>query len=76
MAKLLTVVAVALLSLGLGTGYAHAAPPSEDLAEVAIGTFLVALGLFFLMYVVYVLKAWLGLVKMPPPEDHDAAGHH
>jgi len=74
--RVVAIVTASTLALLSSSGFAHAAPPSADLAEVAIGTFLVALGVMAFLGLVYLAKSWLGLIKLPPPEDPDAGGHH
>ena len=66
---------LALLTLIAFGGVAYAAD-NPDLEEVAIGTFLVALGLMTFLLIVYLIKHAAGLDKPPPPEAEGGDGHH
>ncbi len=66
--------ALALLTLIAFAGVSYAAENS-DLEEVAIGTFLVALGLMAFLLIVYLIKHAAGLDK-PPPEAESGDSHH
>ena len=63
-----------LMSIALAGGAQAADQP--DLEEVAIGTFLGALGLMAFLLVVYLIKRAAGLVRLPPPEADGGDGHH
>ena len=57
------------------TGVSHAAL-SPDATEVGIGTFVVALGFIAFLFLAYLLKRALGLVKTPPPPENTGVGGH
>jgi len=68
-------LAVAIISLAGLAGNAYAAE-NPDRDEVIIGTVLVALGTMLLLLLVYLIKWYFGLVRLPPPPEPDAHEHH
>ena len=74
--RLLVSLGLALLALYGSTGSAFAWDPSRE--EKVIGTFLVALGMMFLLFLLYAVKAMFGLHRQPEnldiPDPH--SGHH
>lgn len=74
LARLSVSVLLALLAVVATTGVSFAAE-NPDRDEVLIGTFLVALGTMFVLFVFYLIRRVLGLDKAPPPEG-DAGDHH
>jgi hypothetical protein len=74
--RLLVSLTLAVLGAVATTGSALAWDPSRD--ELAVGTFLVVLGLMFLLLVLYGLKVLFGVNRQPEnldiPDPH--SGHH
>jgi hypothetical protein len=71
--RLINSLGFALLGFLAVTGTAHAQSPDRD--EIVVGTFLLALGLMFVLLLVYLAKRLFGLEQTLPPEA-DAGEHH
>ena len=69
-------IGLALAGFLATTGVAGAAR-SPELTKIAIGTFLVFLGVMIFLSIIYAIKVATGIEKPLPPEQPDAAaGHH
>jgi hypothetical protein len=68
--------AVALLGVLAATAPAYADNPDRE--EIAVGTFLVALGLMLVLFIAYMVRHAFGLDRMPPPEsiEQPTEAHH
>ena len=75
--RLAFATSIAALGFLAATRVAGAAR-SPHLAAVAIGTFLVALGLMLFLSIIYAIKLAAGIEKPlpPPPPEETGAGHH
>ena len=74
--RALTAAGLAISAFIANTAIAGAAR-SPELTKIAIGTFLVALGLMIFLSIVYAIKVATGIERPLPPEDPNITqGHH
>ena len=73
--RALTAAGLALCGFIASTAVAGAAR-SPELTKIAIGTFLVALGLMLFLATIYAIKVATGIVRPLPPEDLNATPDH
>lgn len=67
--------AFALLTLVAFAGVSEASK-GPDAAEVGFGTLFVVLAVMAVLFVIYMLKVYLGSGGTPPAGDGPAPGHH
>lgn len=73
--RLTVSLALALLGVFAATAPAFAAD-NPDKEEIAIGTFLIAVGVMFVLFLAYAIRRAFGLDKMPPDTAEPGEPHH